>query len=161
MSNISVPNSLQYTFKEDLDWFPIEKGSQPNYLIAAFLYNNSFLQENLEAQPFDFIQDPIIRTELTCTQYFIEGDKPINLRRVEDLVVLDYKPKLTKFPSNHTLLPIQHELKKEFKYLEEQVGYYKKSLFNIWVGIHYQELFKFDCPARGVNHPYQIGCLFH
>ena len=105
-----------------LDWFSIKKGYQPNYLIVALLYNTSFLEENLQAKPFDFLEDPIINTELTSTKYFIEGDKLTNLRRVEDLVVLDFEPKLTQFPPHHRFLPIYHELKKEFKYIRYTGG---------------------------------------
>ena len=81
MSDYLVPNSLRHTFKENLDWFPVKKDSEPNYLVLGLLYHNSFLQENLEAQPFDYLRDPIIRTELTCTQHFIQGYKATNLRR--------------------------------------------------------------------------------
>ena len=106
MPEISKPNSLRYTFKECLDWFPIKKGYQPNYLVAELLYNNSLLEEDLETKPFDFIEYPIIRTELTSTKYFIEGDKLTNLRRVKDLVVLDFESILTQFPPYHTLLSL-------------------------------------------------------
>ena len=161
MSDSSVPNSLRYTFKEDLDWFPIKEDSESNYLVGGLLYKDSLLQENLEAQPFDFIRDPVVRTELTCSQYFIEGYEQTNLRRTEDLVALDYEPVLTDFPVGHNLIPIQDELRKEFKYLDDQVKYYEKRLFGIWAKYNHQDLFNLEPIETRWHHPYQIERLLH
>ena len=162
MTDTSVPSSLRYTFKEDLDWFPVTKDSEPNYLVSALYYNNSFLLENLLAQPFPYLQDPFVRADLTCDQYFVNGYELTNARRIEDLAVLDFEPELSCLAPNHKLLPIQHELRKEFNYLHSQVKYYKRRLFDIWVEHNHQDLFKFaSSDNEVVDHPYEIGRLFH
>ena len=74
-------------------------------MIAACFYEYSFLLENINDQPFPYLTDPVIGQALRKTTHFIQGVTELEiLRKIEDMVVLDYKPVLIQVP------PVDDEL---------------------------------------------------
>ena len=159
---IKVPTSLRYTFKQSLDYFPVTKNCKPNYLIAGLLYNNSLLEENLEAQPFPYLEDDRLRFELKKTGYFLVGSEHTIVRRIEDFVVLDYKPSFTtptelQYPNYQTpnwlychLAPVTHKLQRQVAYLEQQVKDLPTTVFQSWISAHHKICLSFQLNSRSI-----------
>ena len=141
MTELSIPNTLWYTFKHNFDWFPVLEGSKTNYLIAGLLYNDSILVENLEAQPFPFFEDQQICQEIYRTEYFLKGNKLTILRQIEDLVVVDFEPLIIDYPEACLPARATNELKKQFVYLDQQVKEFKPLIFQSWISAHNKHLF--------------------
>ena len=160
MFDTEAPTSLRYTFKQSLDFFPVTKHCKPNYLIGGLLYNNSLLEENIKAEPFSYLEDHRICTELCRTGYFLKGSELTILRRIEDLVVLNFEPLLAPLPEGHRLAPVVYKLKKQFAYLEKQVQDLTPFVFQTWITNHHKYLF--DNPKEiKVDHSIVVERLFN
>ena len=145
--DIEETPSLRYTFVDPLQSY--QELSRTNYLIAAFLYENSILVENLEAEPFPYCEDYYILQKIQKTSYFVESSPLVNQRRIEDLVVSYFDPVLTEYPDCHEHHDAWLRLHKQFNYLHKQVHEFKRSYFSrVWMQAHsvtnFQELFQED-----------------
>ena len=79
----------------------------------------------------------------------MEGNKFTNLRRIEDLVVLDFTPDLMITPEEHSYYDNYIKLRKQFNYLNKQVREFKSNyLSKAWIeqyySVNFQDLFKYD-----------------
>ena len=157
---IEIPTSLRYTFKQSLDYLPVTKYCKPNYLIAGLIYNNSLLEENLEAQPFPYLEDGRLKNELRKTQYFLQGTELTVVRRIEDFVAIDYEPSLIDLPDHHRLAPVSNRLKRQVAYLEQQVEKLPETIFKSWIKAHNEHLFKHP-KELGVDHSVVVERLYH
>ena len=99
IQEVEEPPSLRYTFVDPLQSY--EEISRTNYLIAAFLYENSILIEDLGAEPFPYCEDTYILHKIQKSSYFVEANSLTNQRRIEDLVVSYFEPILTPLPRKH------------------------------------------------------------
>ena len=160
MTEISVPTSLRYTFKRNFDWFPVLEGSKTNYLISGLLYNDSILVENLEAEPFPFLEDYSICQELVRTKYFLKGNELTILRRIEDFVASDFEPQVTKYPCGCVPKPATDELQKQFAYLDQQVKEFKPLIFQSWISAHNKHLFNHQDELK-VDHSRVVQRLYN
>ena len=122
---VEEPPSLRYTFVEPLE--SIAEARRRNFLIAGLLFRHSILVENYQAEPFPFLQDSSILSRLQQTSYFIEGDEFTNLRRIEDLVVIDFRPDLIITQEGHPYFRNYIKLRKQFNYLNQQVQEFKRN----------------------------------
>ena len=144
---VEVPPSLRYMFVNPLESYAEFRRS--NYLIAGLLYRHSILVENFQAETFPYCQDLSVLSRLQQTSYFIEGDEFTNLRRIEDLVVIDFRPDLIITPEGNRYYNNYISLRKQFNYLKQQVQEFRRSYFSrAWIeryySINFQELFQFD-----------------
>ena len=147
IQEVEEPPSLRYTFVDPLQSY--EEISRTNYLIAAFLYENSILIENLGAEPFPYCEDDYIRHKIQKSSYFVEANSLTNQRRIEDLVVLYFDPILTPLPRKHRNYDVWLRLHKQFNYLHKQAREFRLNYFSrLWMQTHsstnFQELFQFD-----------------
>ena len=122
---VETPPSLRYTFVEPLGSYA--EARRRNFPIAALLFRHSILVESYQAEPFPFLQDPAILSRIQQTSYFIEGDEFTNLRRIEDLVVIDFRPDLIITPEGHPYFRNYIKLRKQFNYLNQQVQEFKRN----------------------------------
>ena len=160
MTEIERPTSLRYTFKQSLDYLPVTKHCKPNYLIAGLIYNDSLLEENLEAQPFPYLQDGRIKHELRKTKYFLVGSQFTIVRRIEDFVAIGFEPSFTDLPDHHRLAPVANRLKRQVAYLEQQVERLPATIFKSWISVHHEHLFK-DPKKLEVDHSVVVERLYH
>ena len=124
----------RYKFIQDFAIYLDSRLPEPRVLIAACFYEYSFLLENINDQPFPYLTDPVIGQALRKTTHFIQGVTELEiLRKIEDMVVLDYKPVLIQVP------PVDDELhhpvaktKRYFDWLDTQVEEAKLNLSKSW-----------------------------
>ena len=144
---IEEPPSLRYSFVPPLESYAEVR--RTNYLVAAQQYEHSILIENTQAEPFPYCEDYYILHKLRKTSYFVESNGFTNLRRIEDLVVLDFIPELIEPPRKHRYYQNFVRLKKQFNYLYKQALDFKRNyLSRVWIETYcsenFQELFQYD-----------------
>ena len=143
IQEVEQPPSLRYTFVEPLQSY--EDIPQSNHPIAALLYQDSILVENLDAEPFPYCEDDRVLNKIKRTSYFVEASPYTNLRRIEDLVVLYFDPKLHQFPSRHSDYDVWLRLHKQFNWLYKQAREFKRTYCaRVLDNQDFQELFQND-----------------
>ena len=143
IQTVEEPPSLRYIFVEPLQSY--EEIHQSNYPIAALLYQQSILVENIAAEPFPYCEDSRVLNKIRRTSYFVEASPYTNLRRIEDLVVLYFDPKLNQLPSKHRDYNVWLRLHKQFNWLYKQAREFKRTYCSRVLDYQdFQELFQHD-----------------
>lgn len=98
--------------------------------LAACLYQDSFLVEDTSTELYDYSKDSTIcQFVLKDLRYYCNEDREEALRRLEDTLVVSYKPELNEF---YALGPVSRTLRKQFKELEQEYNWFKTIISNDW-----------------------------